>query len=91
MIYTLDIAFSKMFSRPFNQFLYSTGRFGTNPKIEKSKCDQCGDCRSVCPLEKALDIENYRVNYKLCLRCLNCFLACRRQAISVKGVSRPKK
>jgi uncharacterized protein (DUF362 family)/NAD-dependent dihydropyrimidine dehydrogenase PreA subunit len=91
MIYTLDIPFSRVSSRSFPEYLYSTGRVGTNPTIDKTRCDQCGECRSVCPVEGALDIENYRVNYSLCLRCLSCLPACRQQAILVKGVSRPKK
>jgi len=90
MMYTLDVVFSKIFSRPFNQFLYSTGYIGTNPKIIKEKCNRCGDCIEVCPIEGALKMETYKVNYKDCIRCLNCFIACSQKAITVKGVSRPK-
>lgn len=90
MMYALDVVFSKILSRPFNQFLYSTGYVGTNPKIIKERCDGCGDCLSVCPVEGALKIESYKVDYKNCIRCLNCFIACNQKAITVKGVSRPK-
>jgi Pyruvate/2-oxoacid:ferredoxin oxidoreductase delta subunit len=90
MIYALDIPFSKIFAKHFNQFLYSTGYVGTNPKIIQAKCDKCGDCVKVCPEENVLDIEHYKINYKDCIRCLNCFQTCNRNAIFVKGVSHPK-
>ena len=89
LIYALDIPFSMVSSRSFPKFLYGTGRFGTHPRIDREKCDRCGDCLGVWPEKDALDIGNYRVDYRLCLRCLNCFEACRRQAIRVKGVSKP--
>lgn len=91
LVYTLDVLFSKFFSKPLNQFLYSTGYVGTNPKIIKERCNRCGVCIEVCPVEDVLDIRTYRINYKNCIRCLNCYLACNRSAITVKGVSHPQR
>ena len=90
LIYIFDVLFSKIFSKPFNRFLYSTGYVGTNPKIIKDKCNKCGDCAEVCPIMDAIKIEHYKVNYKECIRCLDCYFACNHHAIIVKGVSRPK-
>lgn len=90
LIYIFDVLFSKIFSQPLNRFLYSTGYVGTNPKIIKDKCNKCGDCIEVCPIAGVMMVENYKVDYKNCIRCLECYLACDQQAISIKGVSRPK-
>jgi uncharacterized protein (DUF362 family)/NAD-dependent dihydropyrimidine dehydrogenase PreA subunit len=90
LIYVFDILFSKIFDQHLNQFLYSTGYVGTNPKIIKDKCNECGDCIEVCPIAGVINIENYKVDYKNCIRCLDCYFACTQQAIIVKGVSRPK-
>jgi NAD-dependent dihydropyrimidine dehydrogenase PreA subunit len=90
LIYIFDILFQKIFNQHLNQFLYSTGYVGTNPKIIKEKCDECGDCIEVCPIEGVMNIENHKVDYKSCIRCLDCYFACNQQAIIVKGASRPK-
>ena len=90
LIYIFDILFSKIFDQHLNQFLYSTGYVGTNPKIIKEKCNECGDCIEVCPIAGVINIENYKVDYKNCIRCLDCYFACDKHAIIVKGVSRPK-
>lgn len=91
LIYSMDAFFSNFFSTPFIQFLYSTGYVGTNVKLLKQKCDGCGDCLRVCPIEGVLNIERGKVDYKNCIRCLNCYVACKQKAIIVKGVSRPEK
>lgn len=89
-IHIFDLGFSRICSMHFSQFLFNTGRFGTNPKIIRQVCDGCGDCVKVCPVEKALDIATCKVDYKKCIRCLNCYLACHKKAIAVKGFSRPE-
>ena len=89
MIHALDVIFSKIFSQHLNEFLYSTGYFGTNPKILRDSCDRCGHCLEVCPVEDAMDLDTYRVDYKNCIRCLDCYFACDKNAIAVKGLSRP--
>jgi uncharacterized protein (DUF362 family)/ferredoxin len=89
LMYSFDMAFTKIFSRPLLQLLYSTGYMGTNPKILKQKCDKCLDCLEACPVEGALKIDSYAVDYKKCLRCLYCVYACNKNAIDVKGFTHP--
>lgn len=90
IIHIFDVAFSKIFSQHLNQFLFSTGHFGTNPKIIREKCNGCCDCLRVCPIENVLDIETYKVDYKICIRCLECYFACDQKAIVIKGFSHPE-
>jgi len=90
LIHLLDIPFSKLFSNHFNRFLFSTGYFGTNPKIIREQCDRCGKCIEVCPVDNALRLENYSIDYKQCIRCMECYLVCDKKAIMVKGFSRPE-
>jgi len=89
LIHIFDIVFSRLFYKHFNQFLFSTGYFGTNPRILKETCDKCCDCIKVCPIENVLNIEKYKIQYKRCIRCMECYLACKKNAIEVKGFSRP--
>lgn len=91
LTYVLDVLFSKISTKHLNQFLYSTGYVGTNPKIIKEMCNSCGDCLEACPVEDALNLKSCKVNYKNCVRCLNCYFACNQQAIAVKGISHPDK
>jgi uncharacterized protein (DUF362 family)/NAD-dependent dihydropyrimidine dehydrogenase PreA subunit len=89
MIHVLDIPYSKLFPGHFNRFMFSTGYFGTNPKIIKEKCDRCGKCVEVCPMPSSLKLDSYSVEYKKCIRCMECYLVCDKKAIMVKGFSRP--
>ncbi|MDY7038916.1 MAG: DUF362 domain-containing protein, partial [Thermodesulfobacteriota bacterium] len=91
LIYIFDVLFSTLFSKPLNQVLYGTGYVGTNPKIVKENCNRCGDCVAVCPVEGVIDIQTYKIDYKTCIRCMECYFACKNQAITVKGFSRPEK
>jgi len=91
LINVLDVLFSKFYRGHLNQFLYRTGYVGTNPRILRDKCNACGDCIKVCPVPTALNIDSYKVNYKECIRCLNCYQVCPKDAIAVKGISRPAK
>lgn len=90
MIHALDIIFSKIFNQHLNEFLFGTGYFGTNPKILRDNCDRCGHCVEVCPVEDVINLDTYKVDYKNCIRCLDCYCACDRNAMSVKGFSRPE-
>ena len=90
LIHVFDIPFAKLFPGHFNRFLFSTGYFGTNPKIIREKCDGCGKCIEVCPMDNALKLDSCSVEYKNCIRCMECYLVCDKQAIMVKGFSKPK-
>ena len=89
-LYAADVVFSRLFGRPLNEFLYSTGYVGTNPRIIESLCNRCGDCQAVCGGGGAIDLERYGIDHKTCIRCLSCYEACREEAIVVRGVSRPE-
>jgi uncharacterized protein (DUF362 family)/ferredoxin len=88
-LYLADTIWSRFSKRPLNKLLYSTGLVGTNPRILKDKCNLCGDCVAACPQGNAIQLERYRINHHVCIRCLTCFEVCREEAIAVKGVSRP--
>jgi len=90
LLHIFDIPFSGVFPTHLSQFLFSTGHFGTNPRIIRDKCDKCGDCVKVCPVENVLNVETYKIQYKYCIRCMECYLACDKHAITVKGFSRPE-
>jgi uncharacterized protein (DUF362 family)/ferredoxin-like protein FixX len=90
MIHILDVVFSVIFRQHLNHFLFNTGYFGTIPKINKDNCNACGDCINICPIENTIDIGTLKIDYKKCIRCLDCFFACDKQAITVKGFSRPE-
>jgi uncharacterized protein (DUF362 family)/ferredoxin len=90
-MYTVDTLYTKLSSVPLNKVLYSTGYFGTNPKILAQKCDKCGQCLDVCPVSEVVDLTTLKINYKKCVRCLECYTACDRGAIFIKGFSRPEK
>ncbi|MGM0656022.1 MAG: DUF362 domain-containing protein, partial [Thermodesulfobacteriota bacterium] len=51
--------------------------------IDESLCDDCGICRSVCPLGISLpdDIEKIET----CIQCLYCYSVCPRKAIKFEG------
>ena len=91
MIYALDVVFSKISTKSLVQVLYSTGYIGTIPKMIKKKCSQCRDCLEACPVENTISVDAYKIDYKNCIRCLDCVQACPEDAITVKGISHPKK
>jgi uncharacterized protein (DUF362 family)/Pyruvate/2-oxoacid:ferredoxin oxidoreductase delta subunit len=89
-IYITDIFWSRFSKVPLNSYLYRTGLIGTNPRILEQKCNLCGDCVSSCPEPRAIRLEQFRIDYQVCIRCLNCHGVCRQEAIVVRGVSRPQ-
>ena len=55
-------------------------------KINKEKCDGCGNCIEVCPFG-VLEIRNGKVivkDLKNCKRCGACMYACPNEAIEIK-------
>ncbi len=60
--------------------------FGIRPVLDKKKCNRCGDCLPVCPVD-AIFIDERRIDAKRCMpvRCLECVSACPEKAISIRG------
>ena len=60
--------------------------FGIRPVLDKKKCNKCGDCLPVCPVD-AIFIDERRIDAKRCMpvRCLECVSACPEKAISIRG------
>lgn len=69
---------------PLGTFL---GIFSSRPlykiEIDKSVCNSCGICESVCKAE-CIDSENKTVDNSSCIRCFNCLTACSSSAIKFK-------
>ena len=55
------------------------------PKINKSVCIGCGNCRDICP-QKTITITDGKavINMKNCIRCFCCHEMCPVKAIDVK-------
>lgn len=90
MLYVIDIVFNKFSKQHFNEFLYSTGLFGTRPIIIKAKCNQCGKCKEVCPYPEIIDLEHKKINTKECIRCMVCKENCPENAIIMRALSNPE-
>lgn len=87
LMYLLDYPFAKLVGSHLCTELYKTGLFGTRPIIVQSACNRCGDCVRACPLPDVINIERYYINPRACERCLLCYEACLKGAISVKGLT----
>jgi len=51
--------------------------------LDENKCDRCGICREVCPVGLSFP-DDYKA-LGPCLKCLYCFAACPKRAISYTG------
>lgn len=52
--------------------------------LDSGKCDACGLCRQVCPLERQLP-EALDQKDGQCLKCLYCYMLCPKEAIRFEG------
>ncbi len=56
------------------------------PTVDKNKCEGCGECVEVCPVE-VLELEDEKavvVNEEECLGCESCIEVCEQEAITVE-------
>jgi uncharacterized protein (DUF362 family)/ferredoxin len=84
-LYLLDIFYSRVRKqRSIIPVLHYY--FGIRPVLDTKKCNDCGLCLPVCPVE-AINIPERSINAKRCMpvRCLECVTACPEDAISVRG------
>jgi len=56
------------------------------PDIRSSRCNCCGDCLEVCPVQAILPGDQHPViDTKLCINCYHCLSICPRGAIIIKS------
>ena len=55
------------------------------PKVNADKCNGCGTCVRVCPMENIRMTDNKALIGDHCTVCLACVHACAQQAISTNG------
>ncbi len=56
------------------------------PTVDKNKCEGCGECVEVCPVE-VLELEDEKAvvaNEEECLGCESCVEVCEQEAITVE-------
>ncbi len=69
-------------------------RFGVQLRINPSLCNNCKKCLKICP-ENAIStdhvLKTLKVDFEKCryVRCFKCFDVCDKNAIIIKGFSRP--
>jgi uncharacterized protein (DUF362 family)/Pyruvate/2-oxoacid:ferredoxin oxidoreductase delta subunit len=63
--------------------------FGIHPVVNWTKCNYCGECEKVCPVD-AIELKKSELDYGRCgrMRCLRCIDVCEPAAISVKQAFR---
>jgi uncharacterized protein (DUF362 family)/NAD-dependent dihydropyrimidine dehydrogenase PreA subunit len=84
-LYFLDIIYNRLRSNhsiiPILHYY-----FGIRPILNKNRCNECGQCLPVCPVN-AIRIHDRRIIARRCMpvRCLACIPACPENAISIRG------
>lgn len=64
-------------NNPRMGLLRIVGHFPQPGRYEVRVCDECGECRDVCPVEAITKVDGIlRVNESLCTQCLACVEAC---------------
>jgi ferredoxin len=53
-------------------------------KIDNGRCDECGTCVSVCPVNALLLEKTLRVDQKTCISCGACVKACPFRALDLE-------
>ena len=55
-------------------------------RVDKSKCNSCGLCETLCPVNN-IKLMKYPEFLKNCILCMRCFAYCPKEAISFKNYS----
>jgi ferredoxin len=86
-VYTVDHYLSRVGVQTTIPWFHT--KFGIHPEVEWAKCNQCGKCAEICPVE-AFDIKKRALDYGRCgrMRCLKCVEVCDPGAIVVKQAFR---
>ncbi|MBI2844728.1 MAG: DUF362 domain-containing protein [Armatimonadetes bacterium] len=82
-IYAMDHCASRLGANSLIPWFHT--RFGIRPSIDWSRCNFCGECPKVCPVN-AIDLDKKKLDYGLCskARCLYCIPICPQGAITEK-------
>lgn len=86
LMYTADIPFSKL-NRNRSIIPKMHFHFGIRPYLQKARCNDCGECVKICPVD-AIRIPERLIVAERCMlvRCLRCVSVCPESAIDVKGL-----
>lgn len=57
----------------------------TKAVIDKDKCINCGNCKTICSHDAVLENKNYEINKQRCLGCGQCFVSCPVGAIRMES------
>lgn len=77
----------------FKKFIYKISDKASSPKennslrVDSSKCDKCGLCIKVCPMDN-IEKDDEGIKHKdYCVSCFACYHFCPQQAVKYKNVS----
>lgn len=54
---------------------------GTEPTIDKDKCNACGMCLKWCPVDAIVIKQTAEIDYVKCIGCGECYAVCRSEAV----------
>jgi NAD-dependent dihydropyrimidine dehydrogenase PreA subunit len=59
-----------------------------NPTVDQEKCNGCGECVEICPVEvyELQDEKSVPVNAEECTGCESCIEVCEQDAISIEEI-----
>ena len=88
-VYVIDYFMSPIHKTSFIPQIIT--RIGTRVEIDTNKCNRCGRCIEVCPVNAIT--RDYKIDFEKCryVRCLKCWEICPVDAIKVKGFSKPER
>lgn len=82
IMYGLDVVVNKYLKTSLIPYFHYYA--GIRPYIDKTKCDNCGKCIEVCPVN-AIDSSHIDRNKCMYVRCMRCLDSCPQKAIVTKG------
>lgn len=81
-MYIADLIFSGICKKSIIPYIHYY--LGIRPCIDKSKCNDCGKCKEVCPAN-AIDHRTISAEKCMRVRCLKCYEICPVGAVGKKG------
>ena len=87
-VYAADCLYSALFGGTvIPRFHYYAG---VRPRIDKRRCNRCGECAGVCPVS-AINLDSLSIDSQRCMyvRCFKCADVCPRNGIAAIGLRKP--